>query len=76
VIVYGRRVLAPGSIIVDATTEVGLVAGLIAVGGFLAHVGPVFQGQGEDELRLATVRGGLGGVAAAAQLNVGYLLLG
>lgn len=65
-----------GSLIIDATTEVGLVAGLIAVGGFLAHVGPVFRGRGEDELRRATVRGGLAGVGVAIMLNLWHVVLG
>jgi len=63
-----------GSIIVDATTEIGLMAGLIAVGGFLAHVRPALQGRPETELRSATVRGGLGGLVAVAAINVWALL--
>ena len=59
-----------GSIIVDATTEVGLVAGMIAVGGFLGHVVPTFQGKGEHDIRLATVRGGLYGIGAVIAINL------
>lgn len=44
---------------------VGLLAGSIAVGGFLGHAGPTLAVWREDELRLATVVGGLWGLAIA-----------
>lgn len=62
--------LTLGSIIVDATTEVGLLAGMIAVGGFLAHVVPVLRGREEHELREATVRGGLYGIVGALLVDL------
>ena len=54
----------------EVTTIVGLVAGLIAVGGFLGHVQPALAGANEKEIRQATVRGGLGGVALALAVVV------
>jgi hypothetical protein len=68
-------VLVTGSLLVGATTEVGLIAGSIAVGGFLAHAGPALRGHSEGQLRVATVRGGLLGIAAAAAIDLLTLLL-
>jgi hypothetical protein len=39
-----------------------LVIGSIAVGGFIAHAGPVLAGDSEEEIRKATVSGGLTGL--------------
>lgn len=39
-------------------TLAGLLAGSIAVGGFLAHIRPALSGASEAELREATVVGG------------------
>ena len=64
-----------GSLIVDATTEVGLLAGLIAVCGFLNHAAPALRGADEEMLREATVRGGLGGIVIVALINLGALWL-
>jgi hypothetical protein len=63
------------SIITDATTEIGLMAGSIAVGGFLAHAPAALQGRDEMALRIATVRGGLGGIGVAVLVNFGAVLL-
>jgi hypothetical protein len=52
------------------TTIVGLLAGGIAVGGFLGHVGPSLRGDAESELRRATTIGGLLGLAIAVGLVV------
>jgi len=45
---------------------VGLLAGLIAVSGFIAHSGPVLAGRSEKRVREATVRGGLAGLVFGA----------
>lgn len=49
---------------------VGLLAGSIAVSGFLGHAGPALAGRREDELRRATVVGGLWGLAIATTVIV------
>ena len=51
------------SILNPFATGFGLLAGAIAVGGFIAHAGPALSGASDDELRRATVRGGLGGLS-------------
>jgi hypothetical protein len=43
-------------------TIVGLLAGGIAVGGFLGHVRPSLNGESDAELRRATTLGGLVGL--------------
>jgi hypothetical protein len=59
----------------DAATGAGLMAALIAVCGFLAHVKPALAGRTEAELRRSTVVGGLWGcvatlaIAAISQLQ-------
>jgi hypothetical protein len=62
--------LGLASIADTATTCVGLMAGLIAVGGFIAHVRPALSGADEARLRLVTVRGGIGGLALAISVVV------
>jgi hypothetical protein len=57
--------LVVGTIASEVATFVGLMAGAIAVGGFLGHAGPTLSGGTEDELREATVIGGLWGLAGA-----------
>jgi len=52
------------------TTIVGLLAGGIAVGGFLGHVRPSLRGDAELELRRATTIGGLLGLTVAVGLAV------
>jgi hypothetical protein len=59
-------VLPLGSIINNGATLVGFMAGVIAVGGFLAHARPVLQRRDEQEIRIATVTGGLIGLAVAS----------
>jgi hypothetical protein len=58
-------VLITSSIVNDAGTYVGLMAGAIAVGGFLAHASPVLSGANEHRVRSRTVIGGLGGLTLA-----------
>lgn len=63
-----------GSIVGDGAAGVGLVAGMIAIGGFLAHAKPVFKRDEESEIRIATVMGGLGGLAIAClMVTIQYL---
>lgn len=58
-------VLPLGSMINDGAALIGFMAGAIAVGGFLAHTRPVPQKRGEQEIRVATVIGGLIGLGFA-----------
>ncbi len=53
--------LAIGSIASDFGTAVGVVAGMIAVGGFLGHAPKVLAGASEKEVQIATVLGGMWG---------------
>jgi len=50
------------------------MAASIAVGGFIAHIGPALTGKDEAKVRAATVIGGLGGLAAAVLVIVGSVL--
>jgi hypothetical protein len=50
-----------GSIVDTVATGTGLLAGAIAVGGFISHVGPALSGSSEKRVRQATVLGGLAG---------------
>jgi hypothetical protein len=59
-------VLPIGSIISDAASGVGFIAATIAVCGFLGQVGPALKRQEDEEVRAATVVGGLVGLFAAA----------
>jgi hypothetical protein len=54
----------------DAATGAGLLAAAIAVCGFVAHVRPALSGADERELREATVKGGLAGIAIAGLVIV------
>jgi hypothetical protein len=54
----------------DFATGIGLRAGAIATGGFLAHARPVLSGASESRVQRATVRGGLVGLALGALVNV------
>jgi hypothetical protein len=65
-------VLPVGSIIEDGATLTGLLAGAMAVGGFLAHARPVLQRRDEVNIRIATVIGGLigFGIASIAMLSL------
>jgi hypothetical protein len=51
-------VLVTASIASNLGTVVGLVAGLIAIGGFLGHAGPVLSGAPDRRVQRATVTGG------------------
>ncbi|HEU5104961.1 MAG TPA: hypothetical protein VFU11_03895 [Solirubrobacterales bacterium] len=53
-----------------ATSAAGLTAAAIAVGGFLAHVRPALSGADEQQLRRATVRGGIWGSGIALMVIV------
>jgi len=54
-------VLVIGSIASDFGTAVGVVAGMIAVGGFLGHAPKVLAEASEKDVQVATVLGGLWG---------------
>lgn len=54
-----------GTLLGQMATIVGLLAGGIAVGGFLGHAGPSLSGKSELELRQATTVGGLVGMSFA-----------
>ena len=55
-----------GSIVDDFAAGLGLVAGMIAVAGFIAHAPSVLGGASDREVQQATVAGGLVGCVAAA----------
>jgi len=63
--------LPVGSIIDDAATLTGFMAGAIAVGGFLGHARPVLHRKGEMDIKVGTVVGGLIGLVVAALMSVG-----
>jgi hypothetical protein len=63
-------VLVTASIASEFGTAVGVLAGTIAVGGFLGHVGPALGGAPEHEIRRATAKGGLAGLVPAALVVV------
>jgi hypothetical protein len=48
-----------------AANASGLTAAAIAVGGFLAHVRPALSSAEDQQLRAATVRGGIWGSGVA-----------
>lgn len=54
------------SIVQEFATSVGLLAGAMAVGGFLSHAGPALSNASEAEIRRATARGGLVGLGVGA----------
>ncbi len=60
-----------GSIINDAATLTGFMAGAIAVGGFLGHARPVLQRKGEMDIKIGTVVGGLIGLVVAVLMSAG-----
>jgi hypothetical protein len=63
---YGWVVFPLASFASSFATAVGLVAGTIAVGGFLSHVKPALSGVSEVELRKATAIGGLAGLGVGS----------
>jgi hypothetical protein len=59
-----------GGLLGQTTTIVGLLAGGIAVGGFLGHAHPSLSDKSESKLRRATTIGGLFGMAFAVGIVV------
>jgi hypothetical protein len=59
-----------GPLASEFATLIALLAGLIAVCGFLAHAGPVLAGAPEEKIREATVLGGIAGLALGAGVVV------
>jgi hypothetical protein len=59
-----RAVLATASIASEFGAGIGLLAGFIAVLGFVAQARPTFTGAPEHEVRQAVVMGGLCGLLA------------
>jgi hypothetical protein len=62
--------VSAASIASDFATGVGLLAGMIAVTGFLSHARPVLSGDSENEIRRATVFGGVAGFVIGALVIV------
>jgi len=54
----------------DVTTGAGLMAAAIAIGGFLAHIRPALAHADEQQLRAATVKGGVVGTVGASAVIV------
>jgi len=59
-----------GTIVSQFTTLFGLAAGAIATGGFISHAPRVLAGRSEGEIRRATVKGGLFGLAFVGAIIV------
>ncbi|MGB7685295.1 MAG: hypothetical protein WBL45_05875 [Solirubrobacterales bacterium] len=51
-------------------TAVGSLTGSIAIGGFLAHIGPALSRASDAELRAATVIGGMAGLVVGGVVVV------
>lgn len=66
---YGRDMLG-SHLLGQSATLVGLLAGSIAVGGFLGHAGPSLSGKPDSELRRDTTLGGLIGMGLAITVVV------
>jgi hypothetical protein len=62
-------VFGTGSILDAFASIIGVLAGSIAVGGFLGHVRPGLGGHSDRAVRRATVEGGLAG------LSIGVLVV-
>jgi len=62
--------LVIGSIASDFGTAVGVVAGMIAVGGFIAHAPRALAGAPEQDIQVATVAGGLFGLFIGSSVVV------
>jgi hypothetical protein len=58
------------SILDQFASGTAFLATAIVLGGFFMHAGPALQGASESELRRATVRGGLGGLAVGSAVVV------
>jgi hypothetical protein len=54
-----------GPVVGEFAMVVGLLAGTIAVGGFIAHVPQALSDASESEIRKATVLGGSAGLCLA-----------
>lgn len=61
---------AGGTFLGQFAVVVGLVAGMTAIGGFIAHIRPALMRQSEEELRRITAVGGLAGLIGAACIVV------
>jgi hypothetical protein len=59
-----------GTIASQLTTLFGLAAAAIATGGFISHAPRVLSGRSESEIRRATVKGGLLGLAFVGAIIV------
>jgi hypothetical protein len=59
-----------------SATIVGLMAGWIAVGGFIGHVRPGLSGGSDSELRRATTIGGVAGLGFAVLTIVVSVVFG
>jgi hypothetical protein len=59
-----------------SATIVGLMAGWIAVGGFIGHVRPSLSGGSDLELRRGTTIGGVAGLGFAVLTIVVSVVLG
>jgi hypothetical protein len=57
--------LIVGSIVSDAATGVGFLAGSIAVGGFIGHLPAALTRKEEEVVAFATVGGGTAGLVFA-----------
>jgi len=68
--------LVIGSIASDFGTAVGVVAGMIAVGGFLAHAPKALAQAPEKDVQAATVAGGLIGFCIGAYVVVLSAIIG
>jgi hypothetical protein len=67
---------AGGTFLGHFAVTVGLVAGMIAVGGFLGHVRPALARRREDEMRRMTAIGGLVGLSGAVGIVVLSVFIG
>jgi hypothetical protein len=65
-----------GPIVGEFATGAGLLAGMIAVCGFIAHAGPTLSGASEEEIRQATVTGGMAGLGIGVFVVVLSAILG
>jgi hypothetical protein len=54
----------------EFATAVGIVAGMIAVGGFIGHAPSVLDGAPDREIQQATVSGGIAGGSVGALVVV------
>jgi hypothetical protein len=59
-----------GALAENAATGAGLMAAAIAVTGFLTHAWPAISGKDEEDVRQATVIGGLAGFLVAVGLLI------